>query len=140
MSTVRAGSRTGWCSFATLDPGVLCPVATVNILVDGWSVGMNGSPSSPALEVHAVSYAAEGMEPSRIPFLIFPYVSCKGGAAVVAAQALSGTTMGGAMGMRVGPGGLWVRAWACCQSAPVCNGAPLWRRYLSLKTLMLLPV
>ena len=29
MSTVRAGSRTGWCSFANLDPGVLCPVANV---------------------------------------------------------------------------------------------------------------
>ena len=124
MSTVRAGSCTGWCSFAPLDHGVLCPVATVNILVDGWSVGMNGSPSSPVLEVHAVSYAAEGMEPSRTPFLSCPSMSCKGGAAVVAAQALSGTTTVGATGMCVGPGGLWVRSWACYHSVPSCNGAP----------------
>ena len=67
MSTVRAGSRTGCYRFATLDPGVLFPVETVNILVNGWSVGMKGSPSIPALEVHAVSYAAEGMDPSRTP-------------------------------------------------------------------------
>ena len=140
MSTVCAISHTGWWSFATLDPGVLCPVATVNILVDGWSVGMNGSPSSPALEVHAVSYTAEGMDPSRTPFLSCHSVSCKGGAAVVAAQALYGTTTGGAMGMRMGPGGLWVRAWACCHSALVCNVAPPWRRPLSLNNLILLPV
>ena len=140
MYTVRAGLRTGWCSFATLDPWVFCPVATVNILVDGWSVGVNGSPSSPAMEVHAVSYAAEGMEPSRTPFLSFPFVSCKGVTAVVAAQALSGTTTGGTMGMRVGDGGLWVRAWACCHSALVCNVVPPWRHSLSLNNLMLLPV
>ena len=140
MSTVRAGSRTGWCSFETLDPGVLFPVATVNIFVYGWSVGMNGSPSSPAWEVHAVSYAAEGMEPSMTPFCSCPYVRCKGGAAVVAAHALSGKNTGGAMGMCVGPGGLWVRAWACCRSLPVCNGAPPWRRSLSLNSLMSLPV
>ena len=85
MSTVRAASRTRWCSFATLDPGVLCPVATVNIFVDGWSVGMNGSLSSTVWEVHAVSYAAEGMEPSRTPFFSCPSVRCKGGATVVAA-------------------------------------------------------
>ena len=105
MLTVRAGSRTGWCSFATLDPGVLCPVATVNIFVDGWSVGMNGSPSSPAWEVHTVSYAAEGMEPSRTPFFSCPSVRFKGGGVVVAAQALSGTNTGGATGMYVGPRG-----------------------------------
>ena len=84
MSTVRAGSRTGWCSFATLDPGVLCPVATVKIFLYGWSVGMNGYPSSPACEVHAVSYAAEEMEPSRTPFFSCPSERCKGGATVVA--------------------------------------------------------
>ena len=94
ISTVWAGSRTRWCSFATLDPGVLCTVATVNIFVDGWYVGMNGSPSSPAWEVHAVSYDAEGMEPSRTPFFSCPSVRCKGGAVVVAAQALSGGAVG----------------------------------------------
>ena len=110
MSTVRAGSLTGWYSFETLDPGVLFTVATVNILGDGWSVGMNGSLYIPGLEVHAVSYAAEGMEPSRNPFLSCPSVSFKGDAAVVAVQAMSGTTTGGAMGISVGPGGLWGRA------------------------------
>ena len=58
--------------------------------VDGWSVGMNGSPSSPAWELHAVSYAAEGIEPSRTPFFSYPSVRFKGGAVVVAAQALYG--------------------------------------------------
>ena len=58
--------------------------------VDGLSVGTNGSPSSPAWEVHTVLYAAEGIEPSMTPFFSCLSVSCKGGAVAVAAQALSG--------------------------------------------------
>ena len=84
---------------------------------------MNGSPYILALEVHAVSYAAEGMEPSRNPLLSCHYVSCKGGAAAVAAQALSGTTTGGAMGMCLGPGSLRVRSWACALLGPL-GGVP----------------
>ena len=99
MSTVRASSRTGWCSFATLDSGVLCPVATVNMFVEGWSVGMNGLPSSPAWEVHAVSCAAEGIEPSRTPFFSCSSVRCKGGAVIVAVQAPIWGPLGAGLGL-----------------------------------------
>ena len=78
--------------------------------VDGLSVGMNGSSSSPAWEVHAVSYTAEGIEPFMNPFLSCPFVRCKGGAVIVAAQALSG--------------GCCVRVWSWCQYLLVCSGVP----------------
>ena len=71
MSTVRAGSLTGWCSFASVEPGVLWPSATVKTLVDGRPIWMKGSPTMPALEVNAVSLAAEEMELFRTPSLGF---------------------------------------------------------------------
>ena len=79
MSTALAGSRTGWCSFATVNPGVLDPVATVNTLVDISLVGMKGLLGIPALDVQVVMHAAEGMEQCRPPFLRLFVVSCNGG-------------------------------------------------------------
>ena len=38
MSTVCAGSRTGWCNFAMFDPGVWWTSETENTLVDFWVV------------------------------------------------------------------------------------------------------
>ena len=67
MSTVRAGSRTGWWSFAIVDPGVRWPFSTVKTLVDGWPVWMKEYPTIPTLEVQSVSKAAEGIEPLRTP-------------------------------------------------------------------------
>ena len=67
ISTVRAGSRTRWWSFAIVEPGVRWPSAKMKTLVDGWPVRIKGSPNMPALEVHDVSWAAEGIEPSRTP-------------------------------------------------------------------------
>ena len=55
MSNVRAGSLTGWWSFASVEPGFLWPSATVKTLVDGRNVWMRGSCTMPALEVHALS-------------------------------------------------------------------------------------
>ena len=69
MSTERAGSRTAWVSFAVVLAGAGRPSARANTLVDGWPVWMNGSQARPAWEVHAVSQAAEGIEPSRTPRL-----------------------------------------------------------------------
>ena len=54
ISTVQAGSLTGWWSFATVDPGVLQSSSTEKILMDGWLVCINGSPIITAFEVHAV--------------------------------------------------------------------------------------
>ena len=55
MYNVCAGSLTGWFSFASVEPGVLWPSATVKNLMDGQPVWMKGSPNMPALEVHALS-------------------------------------------------------------------------------------
>ena len=63
MSTVRAGSCTGWWSFSIVDLGVRWLSATVKTLVNGWPVWMKVSPIMPVLEVHMVSYAAEEMGP-----------------------------------------------------------------------------
>ena len=38
MSTVRAGSHTGWHNLVMLDPGVWRPLAKENTLVDCWVV------------------------------------------------------------------------------------------------------
>ena len=67
MSTVRAGSRTAWCSLATAVAEVACPSARAKTLVERWLVGMKGSPGLPAWEVHAVSHAAEGIDPLSTP-------------------------------------------------------------------------
>ena len=61
---VCAGSRTAWYSLATVVAEVACLSARANTLVESWLVGMKGSSGLPAWEVHDVSQAAEGMEPS----------------------------------------------------------------------------
>ena len=76
VSTVRAGSHTGWCNFANMEPRVLNPGVTVKTLVDVSSVRMNGLPGSPVLEMQAMSYAAEGIDPSRTPALSTASLSC----------------------------------------------------------------
>ena len=55
MSTVRAGLRTGWCNFAMFDPGVRRPSATEKTFVNCQVIWINGSPTMPELELHAVS-------------------------------------------------------------------------------------
>ena len=67
MSNMRAGSRTLWYSLATFEPAAGCPSASANIVLEGSSVCMNGSPIIPAFDVHAVSHAAEGMVPLSTP-------------------------------------------------------------------------
>ena len=56
---------------------VACPLARANTLVENWLVGMKGSSSLPTWEVHAVSQAAEGMEPLRTPRFICCSVRAK---------------------------------------------------------------
>ena len=41
--------------------------ASANTFVDGVFVCMNGSPGIPACDLHAVSYAADGIEPFSTP-------------------------------------------------------------------------
>ncbi len=65
MSTERAGLQTLWASFAKELAGAGRPLARANTLVEGWPVWMKGSKLRPALKVHAVSQAAEGMDPLR---------------------------------------------------------------------------
>ena len=73
-----------------MEPRVLNPIATLMTLVDASSVGINGLPNSPVLEVQAIPYAAEGIDPSRTPALIAAMLSCSGLTALAtAAQALS---------------------------------------------------
>ena len=55
MSKVHAASRTEWCNFAMFEPGVWRPSATENTLVGCRVVWINGLPTIPSLEVHAVS-------------------------------------------------------------------------------------
>ena len=57
-----------------MDPGVLWPSATSKALVDGRPVWMKVSPTMPELEVHAFSYAAEGMDPFSTLSLSLFYV------------------------------------------------------------------
>ena len=54
MYTVRAGSLTGWWSFASVEPGVKWPYSTVKTLLDGQPVLMKVSLTMPELEVHSV--------------------------------------------------------------------------------------
>ena len=71
MSTVCAESLTGWWRFASVEPGNLWPSATVKTLVDSRPVWIKGSPTMLALEVHAMPYAADGMDPFSTPSLSF---------------------------------------------------------------------
>ena len=64
---VRNGSRNLCSILAILVAGVGCPSTRAKILVDLFSVWMKGYPSMPAWDVHAVSQAAEGIDPSITP-------------------------------------------------------------------------
>ena len=75
---MRDGLRTLWWSLATFDPAVGCPSASVNIFFDGSSIWMNGSTIFPALDVHAVSQAADGVVPYSTPFFRCSSVSVLG--------------------------------------------------------------
>ena len=74
MSTVRAGLHIFWWSLATFDPDVRFPSVSVNTFLDGSSVWMNGSPIFPALYVHYVYKAADGMVQSSTPLFSCSYV------------------------------------------------------------------
>ena len=97
MSTACAGSCTGWFSFATMEPGALYPIATVNTLVNTLVAGMNEMPNTPVLEVQDVLYPDEGMIQSRAPALSFSsliYSDCE--AVAPTSQTLSMTLVAGA--------------------------------------------
>ena len=59
MLTVRAVSLTLCSSIAMLVAGLGCPSTSAKILVDLCFVCMNGSPTIPAWDVHAISHASE---------------------------------------------------------------------------------
>ena len=65
--TVRAASRRLCLRRATVVAGVGWPSARAKTLLDWSAVGMKGPRNFPAFEVHAVSHAAEGMDPLRTP-------------------------------------------------------------------------
>ena len=75
MSIVRAGLYTLWWRLATFDPAAGCPSSSANTFSGSSSVMMNWSPIFPALDVHAVSQAADGMVPYSTPFFACSSVS-----------------------------------------------------------------
>ena len=85
MSTKRAGSRTAWASLAMVLAGAGRPSVRAKTLVEGWPVWIKGSHARPSFDVHAVSQAAEGIEPSRTPRLRVAWADNAGSLGVVAA-------------------------------------------------------
>ena len=86
--TTTVASRRLCLRRATVVTGVGWPSARSKTLLDWSAVGMNGPLTFPEFEVHAVSHAAEGMDPLRNPCLIRCSCSCRwwserGGARVV---------------------------------------------------------
>ena len=70
MSTLLAGARTFNCSVATSVAAAVPPVGMLNTLTEDSSVGLKGSSLAPAVEIASVLLTADGMVPSRIPFII----------------------------------------------------------------------
>ena len=70
MFTLLAGARTFNCNVATFDAVAVPPVGRLKTLDENSSVGLKGSLMAPAVEVAPVSPTADGMVPSRIPFII----------------------------------------------------------------------
>ena len=86
--TVRAASRRLCLRRAMVVAGVGWLWARAKTLLDWSAVGMKVPPNFPVFEVHAVSHAAEGMDPLRASCLIRCLYSCRcrserGGACVV---------------------------------------------------------
>ena len=75
MLTVSTGSRTLFYILDMWVSGVGWPYFSAKILVDLFSVWMNGSPTIPAWGLHAVYPAADGIDPSSTPLLTFCSVS-----------------------------------------------------------------
>ena len=62
--TVRAGSLNLCSSLEMLVAVMRCPFSSAKTLVDLCSIWMKGSPRMPAWDVHTISQAAEGIDPS----------------------------------------------------------------------------
>ena len=71
MLSVGAGSLNLHSSMTMFVAGVGCPSASAKILVDLCLVCKNRSPTIPAWDVHAISHATEGIDPSITPLLSF---------------------------------------------------------------------
>ena len=69
--TVRYSSWTLCSSLAMLVSGVGCPSTSAKIMVELCYVCMKGSTSMLVWDVHAVSQAAEGLDPPSTPYFTF---------------------------------------------------------------------
>ena len=81
--TVHTGSLSLCSRLAMLVAGMGCPSASAKILLDLCSVCMNGYPTLPVWDVHALSQTADGIDQSSNPLL-----TCRSASTVCLGRAL----------------------------------------------------